>query len=192
MATSAQITWNAKLGGGLAICAGANDDGETKAKFVGKVGIGVETPLTANFSLMPSLEFAMKGTKWSISESTYSRDETFSPIYVQIPILGAYRVNLNSDWNLTLKAGPYFAYGISGNCESDYSSSSYSGSEEADMFSDLDAKRFDAGIDVGIDFEYHRFVIGAEFERGFVSFAPEESEFNVYNQAFYLTIGYKF
>ena len=60
------------------------------------------------------------------------------------------------------------------------------------MFSDLDAKRFDAGIDVGIDFEYHRFVIGAEFERGFVSFAPEESEFNVYNQAFYLTIGYKF
>ena len=193
---SAQITWNAKLGGGLAFCAGMNDEGDTKAKFVGKVGVGIEAPLTANFSLMPSLEFAMKGTKWSIKEyiSGYSVDvdETYSPMYLQIPILGAYRLNLNDDWNMTLKIGPYFAYGISGKVEAEASTSGVTASGDVDLFSDLDAKRFDAGVDVGIDFEYHRFVVGLEFERGFVSFAPDDEDINVYNQALYVTVGYKF
>ena len=196
MAASAQITWYAKLGGGLAFCAGMNDDVDTKAKFVGKIGVGIEAPLTANFSLMPSLEFAMKGTKWSMSEyyKGYHIDaeETLSPMYLQIPILGAYRLNLNDDWNMTLKAGPYFAYGISGNCKAEASTSGYSYSEDEDMFSDLDAKRFDAGVDVGIDFEYHRFVVGLEFERGFISFAPDGADINVYNQELYVTVGYKF
>lgn len=190
MMASAQITWNVKLGGGIAICAGDMGDGDMKAKFVGKAGFGIEYPFSANFSLMPSLEVAMKGTKWEGKLSTYgSQSETYSPIYIQIPILGAYRLNLTDDWNLTLKAGPYFAYGISGKI--DAKSYSY-GSADADMFSDLDAKRFDAGVDVGVDFEYHRFVFGIEYERGFVSFAPKYIGKNIFNQAVYATIGYKF
>ena len=196
MAASAQITWNAKLGGGLAFCAGMNDEGDTKAKFVGKIGVGIEYPLSANFSLMPSIEVAMKGTKWEASTyySGYniSLEETYSPLYVQIPILGAYRLNLNNDWNITLKVGPYFAYGISGKVDAKGSSSGVTVSDDADLFSDLDAKRFDAGVDVGLDFEYHRFVFGLEYERGFISFAPDDADINVYNQAVYATVGYKF
>ncbi len=196
VAASAQITWNAKLGGGLAFCAGMNDEGDTKAKFVGKIGVGIEYPLSANFSLMPSVEFAMKGTKWEASEYyngyNISLEETYSPLYIQIPILGAYRLNLNNDWNMTLKVGPYFAYGISGKVDAKAKASGVSASDDADLFSDLDAKRFDAGIDVGLDFEYHRFVFGLEFERGFISFAPDDVDVNIFNQAIYATVGYKF
>ena len=193
MAVSAQVTWNVKLGGGFAMCAGGNtDEGDMKGKIVGKIGLGLEKPLSANFSLMPSLELAMKGTKWETSESGFSYEETYSPLYIQLPILGAYRFNLNDDWNLTLKAGPYFAYGISGSVDAKVDVSGYSVSEDADLFSDLDAKRFDAGIDIGIDFEYHRFVFGFEYERGFTSFAPSESDVDIYNQAVYVTVGYKF
>lgn len=189
LAASAQITWNAKLGGGIAMCAGGNGDGDMKGKFVGKAGFGLEYPISANFSLMPSLEVAMKGTKWEGKLSNYvSQSETYSPLYIQIPVLGAYRYNLNDDWNLTLKAGPYVAYGISGKIKA----SSYNGSVDADMFSDLDAKRFDAGVDAGVDFEYHRLVFGLEYERGFVSFAPKYVDENIFNQAVYVTIGYKF
>ena len=180
MVASAQITWNAKLGGGIAICAGGNGDGDMKPKFVGKAGVGIEYSLSANFSLMPSIEIAMKGTKWEGKLSTYgSQSETYSPIYIQIPILGAYRLNLSDDWNLTLKAGPYFAYGVSGKIDA----SGYYGSADADMFSDLEAKRLDAGVDAGIDFEYHRFVFGLEYERGFVSFAPSYVDESIFNQA---------
>lgn len=135
---------------------------------------------------MPSLEFAFKGTKSEISIDYYDVEENLSPLYIQVPVLGAYRFNLSDDWNLTLKAGPYFAYGISGNYKNSYYDSDF------DIFSDGDAKRFDGGIDIGVDFEYHRFVFGLEYEKGFVNFAASESEGSIYNQAVYVTAGYKF
>lgn len=196
MSSSAQITWNMKLGGGMAMCVGGADFGDMKGKFVGKIGVGIEKPLTANFSIMPSIELALKGTKWEYStyydDSNVTLKETYSPIYVQIPVLAAYRLNMNDDWNLTLKAGPYFAYGISGDVTQKSSSgySQHTGSQ--DLFSELEAKRFDAGIDVGVDFEYHRFVFGLEYERGFTSFAPSYSDVDIFNQAAYVTVGYKF
>ena len=192
MAVSAQITWNVKLGGGFAMCAGGNDEGDMKGKFVGKIGAGIEMPLTHNFSLMPSLEVALKGTKWSYNDYGLEYEENYSPVYLQIPILGAYRFNINDDWNLTIKAGPYFAYGISGNVDAKASYDGEPASDDADLFSDLGAKRFDAGIDIGVDFEYHRLVFGLEFERGFTSFAPSDSGVDIYNQATYVTVGYKF
>lgn len=192
MSVSAQITWNVKLGGGFAMCAGGNDEGDMKGKIVGKLGVGLEMPLSHNLSLMPSFEIALKGTKWSFNDYGLEYEENYSPIYLQIPILGAYRLNINDDWNLTIKAGPYFAYGISGNVDAKASYDGESASDDADLFGDLDAKRFDAGIDVGVDFEYHRFVFGLEYERGFTSFAPSGSDVDIYNQAAYVTVGYKF
>lgn len=188
MTASAQITWNVKVGGGWAMCT-SDIDSDMKGKFVGKIGVGIEKPLTHNFSLMPSLEVALKGTKCSYEpyeDAYYSIDENLSPLYIQIPVLGAYRFNLSDDWNLTFKAGPYFAYGISGKYENSYYN------DDFDIFSDGDAKRFDAGVDVGVDFEYHRFVFGLEYERGFVSFAASDSDASIYNQAVYVTAGYKF
>ena len=195
LTASAQITWNVKLGGGMAMCR-SDGDGDMKGKLVGKIGVGIEKPLSTNFSLMPSLEIALKGTKWE-DEMYYGGynvdvEETYSPIYVQIPILAAYRFNISNDWNLTLKAGPYCAYGITGDVTAKASIDGLSDSESQDMFSDLDAKRFDAGVDVGVDFEYHRFVFGLEYERGFISFAPSDADVKIYNQAAYVTVGYKF
>lgn len=192
LSASAQVTWNAKLGGGIAMCAAGNDEGDMKGVFVGKIGFGLEKPITPDFSIMPSLELALKGTEWSYSAKGYSHTETYSPIYVQIPVLGAYRLNINDDWNLTIKAGPYFAYGIGGKIKLNEIDHGEQYFDDADMFSDLDAKRFDAGIDAGIDFEYHRFVIGVEYERGFISFAPSDADVNIFNQAVYATVGYKF
>ena len=199
---SAQITWNAKLGGGFSSCT-TDGSADLKSHFVGKVGVGIEYPVTPNLSLMPSLEVAMKGAKSTITEfgSTYSwkSEEELNLFYLQIPVLVAYRINLNDDWNLTVKAGPYFGYAVSGELEEDYSSSgmgSANGKHTYDIFSSSDmdgdeAQRFDAGVDVGVDLEYHRFVVGLEYERGFLNFSPGSSD-KIYNQAFYLTVGYKF
>lgn len=195
LAASAQITWNVKLGGGIAMCTG--DVENTKNIFVGKVGVGFEMPLSHSLSLMPSLEFAIKGTKTSFDgydyewDEYYNFEETFTPMYIQLPVVCAYRLNLNTDWNIVLKAGPYFAYGIKGDYKLKEKNSGES-SDNYDLFSDGDAKRLDIGIDAGIDFEYHRFVIGLEYEKGFTSFASSDSDVDIFNQAAYLTVGYKF
>lgn len=175
---SAQITWNAKGGLGLAKCTG---ELESSGKFVAKAGVGIEKPLNANWSLMPSLELAWKGYDFDEEEGGYS--ETADMFYLQIPVLAAYRMNLNDSWNLVLKAGPYLAYGLFGNI----SASDDGESASEDVFDY--AKRLDIGLDFGVDFEHHRYVIGAEYEFGLTSI----SEYgDIKTSAFYVTVGYKF
>lgn len=173
---SAQITWNAKGGLGFAKCIG---DYETNGKFVAKAGVGIEKAFSPNWSLMPSLEFAWKG--YDADDEGYS--ETADMFFLQIPVLAAYRLNLNDSWNLVLKAGPYIACGLFGNISASYGSES----ESDDIFDH--AERLDVGLDFGVDFEYHRYVIGAEYEFGLTSLSKEG---DIKTSAFYVTVGYKF
>ncbi len=174
LSASAQITYNAKASLGLASVAVSGTESDVESKFVGKIGGGIEKPLNENWALMPSLELAWKGYKVEGAE-----DVNF--MYVQVPVLAAYRLNLNDSWNMTAKAGPYFAYALSGD----------SGDDELGDFFDNGGKRFDAGIILAVDFEYHKYVIGVEYERGLTNIY-DEAGISVTNQAFYATIGYKF
>jgi len=177
MVASAQITWNVKAGGGIANLWGSDAD-DYKSHIVAKVGVGIEKPLSRNWSLMPSFEVAWKGCEYEY----YDYEETADILYLQIPIVAAYRINLSNDWNMALKVGPYIAYSVYSKGKSSYGSYSES--------YDLDIEKFDAGFDAGFDFEYHRFVFGAEAEIGFLSLVGEDAI--VKNLAFYATIGYKF
>lgn len=177
ISASAQITWNAKGGVGIAHCWGDADG--LSSHFVGKIGAGIEKPLTSNWSLMPSLEVAWKGCKFEGGKVDI--------FYVQVPVLAAYRLNLNDSWNMTLKAGPYIGVGVYGNVKAD-------GGGSENLFSN-GGKRLDAGLDLGIDFEYHRFVFGVEYELGFTPLLKDDSDgetYSVRNAAFYATVGYKF
>jgi len=193
---SAQITWNVKGGVGLATCYGDVED--MSNHFVGKIGVGIEKPFAKNWSVMPSLELAWKGAEYNAKSENESIEETLDIFYIQVPIVAAYRINLNDSWNITLKAGPYFAYGLSGKMKGKYSGEYENLSYSEDIFKDYGegkdkieaGNRFDAGLDFGVDFEYHRFVFGAEYELGLLKFAPDDAD--VKNAAAYVTVGYKF
>ena len=165
MAASAQITWNAKGGFGVATCYGSDTEG-LENHLVSKIGAGIEYPLTSNLSLMPSLEFAWKGTE--------GEGNNLDLYYLQVPVVAAYRMNLTDTWNLTLKAGPYFAFKIS---------------DKVNDSGNFGAESFDAGLDIGIDFEHHRFVFGVEVEAGACNLI---NDLDAKNLAFYATIGWKF
>jgi len=188
---SAQITWNMKGGAGIAHCYGW-DAGDLSSHFVGKIGAGIEKPFTSNWSLMPSLEMAWKGAKYVgavevgdnhgnvMSYDAYCHLNLF---YLQVPVLAAYRLNLADKWNMTLKAGPYFAYAILGQLDDPVDG-------KFNVFgSDANGKRLDIGLDFGIDFEYQRYVFGLEYELGFLSMVDGGE---LKNGAFYVTVGYKF
>ena len=190
IAASAQITWNVKASGGIATLWGS-DASNSKPHFVAKAGVGIEKPFTPNFSLMPSLEIAWKGFKYEEKErylgsGLYSLgyDLTVDILYIQVPILATYRISLSNDWNMTFKGGPYVAYSIYDHYKNSNEFGSVSRSNA------LDVNKFDAGVDAGIDFEYHRFVFGVEGEMGFLSLAKNNAKIN--NLAFYATVGYKF
>lgn len=161
MISSAQVTWNVKAGAGFSSVRGDYVDNVT-SKFGWKIGVGVEKPISANWLIMPSLEYKEKGTRYDGGASYYDIDYHF----LQLPILGAYRIHLSDEINMTLKGGPYFAYELGGEGQ------------------------WDAGLLLGVDFEYHRFVLGAEYEYGMLSCEDVEGE--VYNYGLYVTLGYKF
>lgn len=194
---SAQITWNAKVGGGISTCIYSEGaDWDNKIHPVGKIGVGMEYPLSSNFSLMPSAEIAYKGAKWGYDHSFVIEDIPFEGhlrtvidiFYFQIPVLGAYRFNLSDHMNLVAKAGPYFAFGFAGNVKNSEDSFNVSNG----VFSEeVGGKRFEVGLDFGIDFEFKRYVVGAEYEFGLTPIVKEYGE-SVRNSAIYVTVGYKF
>lgn len=173
IAVSAQITWNAKAGIGSATCYG--DAEGLKSHFVGKIGVGIEKPLTADWSLMPSLEFAAKGTKEEYKDNYGYYSFEINLYYLQIPIMAAYRINLSEQWNTTLKVGPYFGYQIANNSDGD----------------DEGINKFEAGLDLGVDFEHGRFVFGGEIEWGVTPLVEQNGQ-SIKNMAFYATVGWKF
>ena len=175
-AASAQITWNTKGGFGVATIYGGDIPGK-KIHIVGKAGAGIEYPLGSNWSLMPSLEIAWKGMKDEMDDYK----ETLDLLYAQVPVVAAYRINLSDSWNITLKAGPYFAYALYNNLKFEYAGQSDN--------EKLDVNKFDTGLDVGVDFEYHKFVFGVEAEMGFLKLIDQ---INAKNLAFYATVGWKF
>ena len=208
LCASAQVTFNAKLGGGMSWAPlsekGDVDAFDNKGLFVGKVGFGAEIPVSQNFSVMPSLELAMKGGKYESKDDDETISDKLNVTYLQIPVMAAYRLSLNDRLNMTLKAGPYFAYGLSGNMKETYDDINGTETGKIDIFSDKEmggkaADRFDVGGLLGVDFEYHRFVFGAELERGFTDMYQRtitEEDWNysvkIKNLAAYVTVGYKF
>lgn len=191
MIVSAQITFNCKGGFGISSVAGSDADG-SKIKTGWKIGVGLEKPLSANWLLMPTLEFKQKGAQYKdVSDGDYYEDK-ISLQYIQLPVMVAYRTRLSDNLNLTLKVGPYFSYGISGKWEytEDYKGSHDEG--ENDFF-DSETNRFDCGAAIGVDFEYHRFVVGLEGEYGFKSLYKDDIDhIKMYNVGAYVTVGYKF
>ncbi len=183
VAASAQITWNAKAGVGVSsVLLSGGDGGTSKIHFVGKLGAGMEYALSSNFSLMPSAEIAYKGAKFSETGFTQNVDI----LYFQIPVLGAYRFHLNNHLNLVGKVGPYFAVGLAGWINGD---DAEFGKYKDDVFSF--AKRFEVGVDFGVDLEFKRWVVGAEYEIGITPLVSGGGE-SARNSAFYVTAGYKF
>lgn len=192
-AATAQVTWNVK--GGVGIAANITDaDVNTKNKMVAKFGIGAEKQFSPDLSLMPSLEFATKGGRYGLKN--IDGEEELTLYYLQLPVLLAYRFNAADYLNITAKAGPYLAYALSGRLRHGYNYAGNYYESKIDIFDrnlsgiTKTAKRFDVGLDAGVDFEMRRFVLGLEYEVGLMSMAPNDRTID--NQAVYLTIGYKF
>lgn len=139
----------------------------------------MEVHFSNTWSVMPSLEVAYRN--YDADNFHYSFEEVNKELYMQIPVLAAYRFRLSDAMYMKLKAGPYFAYRVT----------------ESYDFEDVNLKNYDVGLNAGIDFEVRHFVFGVEAECGFVDPLKDvregagNYEFSK-NLAFYATIGWRF
>lgn len=189
--TNSKIMWNVKAGFGLANFRGDVEDNSMKPSW--KIGIGMEIPLAGNWLLMPSIEYKQKGCKTSDEDSYGKEEEKITLHYLQIPIMLGYKLNFNDEMGLTFKAGPYLAYALKGKGKYEYQYKEEIEKNSYDFFDDMDGTRFDCGLSFGADFEYKRFVIGAEADFGFINIVKDDiDDYELHNTAVFFSVGYKF
>ena len=173
-----QISWNAKVGMNMSNFTG---DMDTDMRIGFNVGVGMEYQFSDMWSIQPSLMFTQKGAK---------QDEVkMNPMYLEIPVLAAARFAI-------IKAKEYGAkvVSISGRDGFVYDPDGINTDEKIDFFGDGDdqfgAKRFDAGLGVGVAYEINKFFIDLSGEFGLAKLADGDGAPK--NMNFSIGVGYKF
>lgn len=189
LATYAQsdLKWNVNAGIGMSNWYGDDSDG-IDAKFAYKVGIGLEVPFanTNVWSFQTGLNFISKGAKGAgLNDDWDVVDVTINQLYLELPLMVGARVHTASNFDLLFKGGPYLAYGIGGKAKAD----GVSGKVDTFGNDGLDLKRFDAGLGLGVAFEFDKIVVGVETGTSFTKLVSGASAYNLSALA---TIGYRF
>ena len=136
------------------------------------------------WSFQTGLNFISKGVKGDgVTDAWDVVDVTINQLYLELPLMVGARIHTASNFDLLFKGGPYLAYGVGGKTKID------GVSEKADTFGDDGLKRFDAGLGLGVAFEFGNIVVGVETGTSFTKVASGVSAHNLSALA---TIGYKF
>ena len=130
--------------------------------------------------LVPVLVFRLRN---GVTDAWDVVDVTINQLYLELPLMVGARIHTASNFDLLFKGGPYLAYGVGGKTKID------GVSEKADTFGDDGLKRFDAGLGLGVAFEFGNIVVGVETGTSFTKVASGVSAHNLSALA---TIGYKF
>lgn len=168
-----------KIGVGSGTIVGS-DAKKVKSAISFKIGASYDIALGDNFYIIPGIEIVDKGFKDKTWEGAVDRE------YIQIPVFAGYKFDLSEPVKLTVKAGPYMAYGIGGTSIT-FNNFTTGYSYKRKVFDEF--HRFDAGIIAGVSLDIKRFVIGAEYSRGLTHVMSGGSG---YNQVFGGVVGYRF
>lgn len=120
---------------------------------------------------------------------------TSSPIYVQVPILFGVNFSVSDNFSINVKAGPYFAYGISGKIE-DHQVTTL-GIQKIDTT--ISTNYFDSheGLDLGLragaGVEFSNFTLGLFMDYGLLNTLKDATgTLSTKNFSLGLNVGYKF
>ena len=153
LAGYSQVRWDVQLGMNFSNMTKA-DDAKMLPGF--KVGLGMDYAFTDVWSLKSGLMFESKGYKVD--------EEKARPIYMQIPVMAAWKANITEDIKFIVNAGPYFAVGLGGKYKE--------GNSDIKLFSSdgMNMKRFDLGIQWGIGVELsERYIVNFTGENGILT-----------------------
>ncbi len=167
-----KFTW--KAGVGIANLTGSDDAG-VKSTISFKLGVGYEFEVSESFSIEPAAMLNNKGFKIEGFSGYVAR------YFFEVPVLAAYKMNLNNNCQLYINAGPYVAYGLFG------SDIEWSDTEKTKVFDACN--RFEAGIEAGAKVVFERMSVGVDFNR---AFTKAFDDVKTYSQVIGLTFGYKF
>lgn len=180
LAGFSQVKWDAKFGMNFSNMTKAEG---TKALPGFNLGVGMDYGFSENWSLQSGLMISSKGYK----VKDYAK---VRPIYLDIPILAAYKFNISDNTKFVINAGPYLAFGLGGKNKVD-------GIDESEkVFGDNGWNRFDLGIQYGIGLEIgDHYLVNLTGQNGFISPFDYPDGYDgdkPKNMTFSIGVGYRF
>lgn len=170
--------------------------GSEKMKVGYNMGVMADIWLGRNFYFQPNIELTAKGTRLSSLSVGYfygNVELSMNALYVQLPLLFAYKMDL-SRWNnsVNVALGPYFAYGVGGAITG---SIPYS----PGTFSEVGfCNRPDVGLNIELSFEMPYVVLFIGYEYGFAKMIKtsmiedrNRGKLSFHNSNSYIGIGFK-
>lgn len=165
-----------------------------------KVGLNIgamaEKPIFTSLSAKAGLFYTMKGAVGN-NDGGFGGNlkTTFSPSYLEIPILASYRFAWNEEIRLQFDFGPYFAFGLHGKDVKKYSGSSiaHDSKTEIDLFGGENAqlKRFDFGFRFGPQLVWkNKYTFALAYEVSAMNISKMGGK--VGNGNFMVNLGYRF
>ncbi|MCC8152744.1 MAG: PorT family protein, partial [Tannerellaceae bacterium] len=95
--------------------AGDNKEGGLSKSLAGfHIGGIVDINVAENFYIQPGLYITTKGAKDSEKGEDWEDKVTERPVYLQIPVLASYRINIADNAKWQINVGPYMAFGLGG------------------------------------------------------------------------------
>ncbi len=181
-----QVKWDARFGMNFSNQTKLDD---TKALPGFTMGVGMDYGFTENWSLQSGLMITSKGFK--VKEM--GEKLTVRPIYLDIPILAAYKFAISDNAKFVVNVGPYMAIGLGGKAKEHWD-----GGEDEKVFDDkgMDCKRFDLGIQYGIGLELgEHYLVNFTGQNGFITpydFPDGYDGDKPKNMSFAIGVGYRF
>lgn len=184
LAGFSQVKWDARVGMNFSNMTKFEN---TKVLPGFQLGVGMDYGFSENWSLQSGLMISSKGYK----VKDYAK---VRPIYLDIPILAAYKFNISDNTKFVINAGPYLAFGLGGKCKfdegGDYKLFKGEDGEDAKY------SRFDLGIQYGIGLEIgDHYLVNLTGQNGFISPFDYPDGYDgdkPKNMTFSIGVGYRF
>lgn len=190
-AVSAQVSLGVK--GGINMSNFYGDELDTKNVKVGfNIGLLADYEFTYNSAIQTGLFFTSKGSKYTTSLGSISGEISSNPMYLQLPIHYAYKLDVTPGTRIVFHGGPYAAFGVGGKWKVSGSYRDNTAAKDGSLFgSNALLKRFDAGLGLGVGAEFGVILVDLGWDMGLVNIS-ESNKGDLKNQNAYVSVGYKF
>lgn len=161
LAGYSQVRWDAQFGMNFSNMTKLDD---SKALPGFKLGVGLDYAFNESWSFKSGLMINSKGWKYKEDGDKI----TYRPIYLDIPLMGAWKTTIVDGVKLVVNAGPYLAIGLGGKAKAGDGNGKLFKKEDGE--NEAYMKRFDLGLQYGIGVELgNRYLINLTGQNGFIS-----------------------
>lgn len=124
---------------------------------------------------------------------------TYTPLYLQIPILFGVNFSLSDNFSLNVKVGPYLGFGLAGNVKAVTTITTIMAGiepitkeEKIDFFGD-GVEKLDYGLRAGLGVEFSKITVGFFMDYGLANiFKDAPDNFSMKNFSLGVNVGYRF